>query len=1294
MSRWLKVTLIVLAILLLVPVAAVLWVAGTETGTRFAFERVKPMLPEGTTVGRVEGRLGARLTVHDVALDDEAMRLRLDRVELHWTASALLRGQVRVRDLHGTGLRVELLPAEAEPEPIDPAEPLELPRRIRHYVDVELARVRLSDILILPAPDADPVEVDSIELAATLADARLHIERVEIVSDLLMLAGEAEIRLAGNYPIEATLDWAARLPELPEAQGATRIEGELTALVVSQRVAAPYNLELDARVTDAVRTGRSASDVTPHLTATARVQSLSTAAIDPQLLPMTISLDAIVDGPFDALGVELDAWVEDIEQGRVDARMSALVGPEALELHELVITQPAHDGRLHAAGRVEFIDDFVADVKVNWERLQWPLDVAPEVQSERGEIVFVGSADDYRLRVDTVVDLADQPRVTLDLSGRGDMEQVVLDLAAVTEAGNVTGRADVSWAPQLTGRVELHGDALDPGFLLDDFPGRIDFTLVAGGFMEDGTLRAELESLEVAGTLRDAVLAMRARGAFTQTATQTGDAEGLPDQVIDIDLFEFAFGATRVSASGRVAESPDLRWEIDAPDLAELYPGARGRVAGSGTVGGTLPRPRVSADLSGSDFAFADYTLANLSLNADVDLAGTEASSLTLDAEGGDAAGVLLERLQLRGSGRPEDHQLELVLRSSEGAVDAGLTGRLEEPSDADPRWHFRMTEARLEYPELAAWELDDPAVGSVGAEQVSVARHCWISGDARFCVGAEQRPNAFDVAFELSGLAFDYFAALMPAGYEIGGALGGTGTLSQREGEPLVGEIDLVTTAGELVLEAPDPRAPAAVRIGLEPSHARLALTPGLATAEIELIMEHGHVRLNARLPDPTNDTDLLQRPLEGAFSVEIPELAFINEFVPDLTEAGGGLSGEVAFAGTLSNPLLMGSIALVEGRARLPDVGILLTDISLELRGEGGDVLAVAATATSGEGRIDLTGQVSPFEDVPTANLRIEGENFEAVNTRDARVIISPNLVVAAGQDRIDIGGEVLIPFADITPGEIPAGAVRASDDQVLLEDDDEEVEPGAVTQALHARVRVRLGDDVRFEGFGLTARFEGNVLVVERPEVPTTATGELRILDGEYEAYGQGLVIETGRILFAGGPLTEPGLDIQAVRRPREGILVGANVRGTLETPEFTLFSEPPMVQQEQLSWLILGRSLQEAPAGEQSALSQAALALGVRGGDFLARNIGDRLGIDQLTIETGTGEAGAPADPSEAALVAGVFVTPRIFVSYGIGLFEPINVLRIRYTITSNLELVTESSSESTGADVFYTFELGR
>ncbi len=178
-----------------------------------------------------------------------------------------------------------------------------------------------------------------------------------------------------------------------------------------------------------------------------------------------------------------------------------------------------------------------------------------------------------------------------------------------------------------------------------------------------------------------------------------------------------------------------------------------------------------------------------------------------------------------------------------------------------------------------------------------------------------------------------------------------------------------------------------------------------------------------------------------------------------------------------------------------------------------------------------------------------------------------------------------------------------------------------------------------------------------------------------------------------MYAGGPITEPALDIRAVRRPQEGILVGARVRGSLEAPRFSLFSEPSMTQQEQLSYLVLGRSLESAAPGEGSALSQLALALSLRRGDDIAKSIGEDLGFDQFGIETGSGEAGAASNPNQAALVIGKYLSPKLYLSYGVGLFDPINVVRIQYSFTRSLKFVAQSSNEGTGADLVYRFERG-
>src|SRR3546814_14949833 len=82
-----------------------------------------------------------------------------------------------------------------------------------------------------------------------------------------------------------------------------------------------------------------------------------------------------------------------------------------------------------------------------------------------------------------------------------------------------------------------------------------------------------------------------------------------------------------------------------------------------------------------------------------------------------------------------------------------------------------------------------------------------------------------------------------------------------------------------------------------------------------------------------------------------------------------------------------------------------------------------------------------------------------------------------------------------------------------------------------------------------------------------IATRARGEINLVDGHYKAYGQDLTIETGKLIFSGGPVTEPALEVRATRKPTEDVTVGLYVRGTRRKPDFQLFSTPPMPHQQQ-------------------------------------------------------------------------------------------------------------------------------
>jgi len=151
----------------------------------------------------------------------------------------------------------------------------------------------------------------------------------------------------------------------------------------------------------------------------------------------------------------------------------------------------------------------------------------------------------------------------------------------------------------------------------------------------------------------------------------------------------------------------------------------------------------------------------------------------------------------------------------------------------------------------------------------------------------------------------------------------------------------------------------------------------------------------------------------------------------------------------------------------------------------------------------------------------------------------------------------------------------------------------------------------------------------------------------------------------------------------------ILVGVKVRGNLQKPLLSLFSEPSMPQTEQLSWLVLGRQLEgNTSDSEESALNNAALMLGLSGGETLGKELGEKIGIDEVSVSSEGGDA------TSASLLIGKYLTPELFVSYGVGLFEPVSTLRLRYTLTSHWYLVGEASALRSGSDLFYVIERGK
>ncbi len=1255
LTRVLLVSLAVALLLVGALFSGAYWLFGTEGGTAWLVERV---LPEELSVDRMEGRLLGPLTLYGIEHRTEGAETRIDRLHLEWLPRALLDREVAVTLVEVDG--VTFVQYEGDPEATE--EPLELPD-LQLPLRIEVVRARLSDLRLRPAGGEEQDLADEIVVTGLVWDDVLLVEelRVEAEGYRAHMVGTVEPR--GGYPLDLEVAWEVTLPDQPRIAGGGRLGGSVEELRIQQSLSAPIAAEVSARVVDALSDPRWELDV--------YVPRFALREIQDDLNGHELGLELVASGDLESADVRADLTGMVEEVGEMMGLVDLTYGDDEVLLTTLALHFPSTGSEIIAEGVAEVAADPLAfELSGRWTDLGWPVTGEPELRSADGRFHLVGNVEEYDLEVEGGLSGDGVPEGRWTLAGRGTDTAMDLRLGGEVLNGRLEAQGSVAWNPQLAWDLRVEGEGLDPSALDPDFPGgalavafessgRLDAgNVFADVFLE--TLEGELEGIPVEGAAELSVAGER----------------------IEIESLFARTGSTELGVRGSVETAWDLEWELDAPDLAELsgfMEGIGGTLAASGELTGDRERPHVTAFLSGDSLALDEFRVRRMESSIDVDLSDARPSSFHLTAEALEAPTVDVPELRLEGDGTLGGHTLTLHARGIEDrTVEVILQGRVE-----DERWDGALERATLALPiGDGDWTLRDSAPLSIGADRVELSIACWegvgreslcLEGDWSEDMGGMGRLNARDFPLELVSPWIPGVAVEGELDLEAEGQIDSDGTVLARG--------TLVGSPGLLRYE-PEPeefveRSYEGFEVNVEGDEE--ALVAGLSLRFSEARGLEGEIR--AARAEAIEDWGLSGH-LSGVFDDD----GLTGALMPDLAPTGGTLRLDLRPEGSVGDPLVRGSLSVTDGMVGFPLAGVQLQEIGIELSSEDGAVWSLTGSARSGSGTIELDGDLAlPVGEADwSGEIAVRGEDFEALNTPLARVLASPELETHLSPDRIEIRGRTLLPEAQITLQDLE-GTVVSSPDVVVVRGEDELAEEPAVLAALFAEVTVEMGEEVHLDAFGLSGRLAGALTVDAAPGRPIRGRGELQIVDGEYTMYRQTLEIERGRLVFADGPIDDPGLDIRVIRETRD-VRAGMDISGTATEPRATVFSEPAMAEADVLSYLVLGRPATFAGEEDGEVLGRAASAVGMAGAQRIADRVGRGiLGLDEARVETEEGEG-----LQEAQLVVGTYISPRLYVGYGLGLFETTNVLRVRYHLGEDWLLRTESGVE-TGADLLYSRE---
>ncbi|MCL9682515.1 translocation/assembly module TamB domain-containing protein [Legionella maioricensis] len=453
--------------------------------------------------------------------------------------------------------------------------------------------------------------------------------------------------------------------------------------------------------------------------------------------------------------------------------------------------------------------------------------------------------------------------------------------------------------------------------------------------------------------------------------------------------------------------------------------------------------------------------------------------------------------------------------------------------------------------------------------------------------------------------------------------------------------------------------------------------------------------------------------QPISANLTLLLNSFDFLKNISPDISNPKGHLTASLKTTGTWGKKIIESTLTLNQASVALPGLGIHLNSIDFTAHAKK-QHWEVEGSLISANKKLILKGQ-GPLTTSFMGALSLQGTDFQIMNTKEYQINISPQMSLNFTPSGLNISGSILVPFAQIKPQTF-SNSIALSEDVVFKTKNEAPPTPFNTNLDL----RVEMGNEVELTFKGLHATLAGTVNLKKLPQGPVNATGELNVKKGEYKAYGQDLAIEQGELIFTGGRLDNPGINLRASKKidtttastsgtnqsfdfnnnnlqnanVRGNISVGVEVTGRLTDPKIILFSNPSILSQADiLSMLVLGRPASQAnKAGGQlllAAISSMNLGSGTNGAQLLEQ-LKKNLGFD-LNVQTTSNYNLATNQISDStAVVVGKSISKRIYLSYNVGLSQSDpNVLTLKYLLNKFYSIQVSSSTKSSGIDILYT-----
>lgn len=994
-------------------------------------------------------------------------------------------------------------------------------------------------------------------------------------------------------------------------------------------------------------------------------------------------------------------------------------------------------GTASAAGKLSLNDGVAWDINADFDRLN----TASLVQNEQLAAVITGklhSKGGYRqnmlqptsVRFDGQVMNRQLPAGDLSIDAMGDGKKfTVKSLKHHGQTGQLLASGTLDLSKGVAWDLQSDLQDFDTSVFAKDFASKITGRLRVRGDWQDSTQTIAIDEMDLHGRFNGQPL--MATGALYAELNLPKDIQGYLDNLkkaahrprsrsellslrgridantrttqniikkLKADRMSVRIGDNTISMNG---DDANILTSVQITDLGQIYSKARGTIQGGVIViNDDNALPTLYVDMAASGVRMPQIVIQNAQVIGKIVNLGNSQSQLLMQGDDIIVMGKVIKSARLDFAGTESNHIVSLSAKNADIETTATVQGAFNRKT---MRYAGVLSNASLgsRFGKLTQKQPTEFAYG-LSDNSVLVAAHCWQATNAPnrqvstqnnqgvLCLQdnlliSEKQGN---VNVVVQNLDTQIFSAILPGDIHWYSTLNGRAKVQWQDGQKPVVDAILSSEKGRLGLDQVDtgyvemPYQRAAivaksVEQGLQ-IRTDVAGTAGVGYADIVINPYHQ------------------QKPIAGKIAMSQMNLAVLRPFFPNLQTLTGKIDATGDVGGTLSKPLVYGNAVLNDGSLAIADVPMALKNIQAVAKIDGSKAV-LTGEFLAGDGKGNLTGELDWRGDLQ-AKMGISGENLQVVKQPLVTARINPDfeIIVRPKQKYVDIQGVLAIPTAVIRPPEATQEITTESDDVSVLDrrigGNVDQILAVVEPWSINANIGVDLGRAVEFRGFGASLPLAGALHLTQVGRGVMQAKGVIQVAERkQIDGIGQNLELNYAQVRFDGNMLN-PRLSIEGEKQI-EGQTIGVRIRGTAGNPVITVFNDAGLTEQQAMNALVTGRIGEsgDSQITEQGFRSQvtnqlaaAGLSLGLSGTRNLTNQIGRAIGLQSLTID-------ASGNSSDTNVNVTGYLTPDLYIRYGIGVFNAESSLSMRYQLTRRVYVEATSATENL-VDVIYRWKF--